>query len=95
MVELNSIAQIRIKKCRPYSFSLDLDTTSFKEYTRQGIVADIKVPQTISFHALSQSIKDPSASSRYGLIDADLRHIGRSQQLHTGVRALHQFHSIH
>jgi ubiquitin-activating enzyme E1 len=79
MRELNSIPHIKIKNCKPYEFTLELDSTDFGEYLRQGIVENVKVPLNISFHSLSQSVQNPAASSKYGLMEPDLRTIGRSE----------------
>lgn len=49
MTELNDIPHIRIKDTKAYSFKLELDTTNFGAYTRQGLVEDIKVPKPVSF----------------------------------------------
>lgn len=50
MSELNGHAPIKIINVKGgFSFQLDLDTTKFGAYKRQGVVENVKVPYNISF----------------------------------------------
>lgn len=62
MTEINDIKPAKILSTTIYGFTIELDSTGFGEYTRQGIVENIKVPKTISFHSLEQSLLNPTAS---------------------------------
>jgi ubiquitin-activating enzyme E1 len=94
MAELNDIPHIEIYDTKAYSFRLRLDTSSFGAYARQGLVEDIKVPQPVAFKSLADSIKDPAASTAYGCLepmDMNFFGMGRSEQLHLAIGAVHQF----
>jgi ubiquitin-activating enzyme E1 len=93
MTQLNGHAPIKIKDCKAHSFTLDCDTSSFDLYIRQGLVENVKVPKDVSYHSLAKSVKDPVASSAFGMLETpDMRFWGRSNHTHCAVRALHQFH---
>jgi ubiquitin-activating enzyme E1 len=98
MTEINEQADgtnshIKIKNCKPYQFTLEIDSTNFSAHTRQGVVENNKKTQAIEFHSLKQSIENPTASSQYGMLETcDLRFFGRSDQIHVGVRALYAFY---
>ena len=80
MTELNGHAPIEICNTRAYDFKLKLDTSNFGAYTRQGIVENKKVPHQISFKSLGESIKNPAASSKFGMLEMpDLKLFGRSE----------------
>ena len=94
MTEINSKNTFEITRVMgPYSFKIKADSRQWGAYKRQGIVENIKVPKSESFHSLAESVKNPTASSRYGMLETpDLRFFGRSEQLHQAIRATHQFH---
>ena len=80
MEELNNGEPIEITGCRAYDFKLKLDTRNFKAYTRQGIVEDKKVPKQMSFDSLEDSIQNPVASTKHGMLEMpDLKLFGRSE----------------
>lgn len=80
MTELNSLPPTQIEVIDGFSFKLKVDATSFSAYSRQGIVENIKVPKTESYHSLKQSLHNPVASSQYGMLETpDLRYFGRSE----------------
>lgn len=94
MAEINDLPHIEIFDTKAYSFRLRLDTTNFGAYSRQGLVEDIKVPKAISFHSLAESRKNPAASTEYGMLepmDMNFFGMGRSEQLHLSIGAIHQF----
>lgn len=56
MTELNYVERaeggvethlFKIKDCKAFQFTLDVDATNFKAYERQGICEDVKVPTEI------------------------------------------------
>ncbi len=63
MTELNSLPPTKITTIDGFSFKLDIDSTSFSAYTRQGLVENIKVPLKVVYHSLKQSLHNPIASS--------------------------------
>lgn len=92
MEQLNSLPPTKIIVIDGFSFKLDLDSSSFGAYTRQGLVENIKVPLKVSFHSLKQSLHNPVASSTSGMLETpDLRCWGRSDQLHVAFNAILDF----
>ena len=95
MTQLNELSEpIQIDNVGPLSFNLKLDTSNFDQYTRQGIVQDVKVSKTVSYKSLDESIYDPAACSEEGLLQLDMTLMGlcRSEQLHIAIHAVHLFH---
>lgn len=94
MTELNSAGPIEIHDVRAYSFRLKLNTSSFAAYSRQGVVEDVKMPTPTAFHSLAESKKNPAASTPEGYLqplDMNYFGMGRSEQLHLALGAVHQF----
>ena len=80
MIELNDHQPIKITNCKPFSFELELDTTKFNAYSRQGTVEDIKVPKKMPFDSLLKSTKNPVASTVDGMLAVpDLSKFGRAE----------------
>ncbi len=52
MTELNGCAPRKIKVLGPYTFSIG-DTSGMSDYTRGGIVTQVKMPQKVSFVSIS------------------------------------------
>jgi len=89
MTELNGQQPATIEVIDGFSFKLNVNTTNFTPYHRQGLVENVKVPKTVAYHSLKQSITNPAASAQYGMLETpDLRFFGRSEQLHLGLLAL-------
>lgn len=97
MPQINGREPIEIVNVKgPFSFQLNLDTTNWPLYTRQGLVENIKVTKMAKYHTLAQSYLNPVASSAYGMLDTpDLRNWGRSEHLHMALRGIHGFHEKH
>jgi ubiquitin-activating enzyme E1 len=51
MTQINDTQPIEIVSCTPNTITLDLDSTAFSEYTRQGVVENVKVPRKASYHS--------------------------------------------
>lgn len=84
MVELNNCEPVKIKVLGPYTFSIG-DTTGFSKYERGGIASQVKMPKTLNFKPLQESIKAPEyVYSDYGKFDYP-------PQLHLAFQALHKF----
>lgn len=92
MTEINDTKPILIKSCNATSFELDLDSRNFNMYNRQGIVENVKVPKTVSYHSWEQSFKNPAGSTQYGMLEPpDLSKFGRSEQLHFALFGITAF----
>jgi len=96
MTELNALPPTEVTIIDGFSFKLNVDATGFSPYVRQGIVENVKVPKKVAFHSLSQSIKNPAASSHFGMLETpDLRFFGRSEQLHLAIHGVLEFQKAH
>jgi ubiquitin-activating enzyme E1 len=63
MTELNSLPPTEVTVINGFSFKVNVDSTKFGEYTREGLVENVKVPKKITYHSLKESIHNPVASS--------------------------------
>lgn len=88
MIELNNCEPRQIKVLGPYTFSIG-DTTSFSEYQRGGIVTQVKMPKSINFKPLNESIKTPE------FIITDFGKFDNPQQLHIAFLTLHEYKKQH
>lgn len=88
MVELNNCKPRKIKVLGPYTFSIG-DTSDFSEYIRGGIVTQVKMPKTISFKSLEESLKSPE------YLMSDFAKMERPPQLHIVFQALDLFQNQH
>lgn len=84
MTELNGCEPRKIKVLGPYTFSIG-DTTNFSKYIRGGIVTQVKMPKTLAFKPLKESIKDPE------FVITDFGKFDYPQQLHAAFAGLHKF----
>ena len=89
MSELNSLPAVPIKFISPFSFSIQ-DTSKFSEYTRQGIVEQVKVPTSFNFRSFEETLSSP-ATNENPLIVTDYGKFGRPEQLHLACWALREF----
>ena len=88
MSELND-RQFTVEVRDPFSFILDVDTSSSSPYLRGGYVNQVKVPSTVPFKSYSESVKSP------GEFVCDFAKIHRAGQLHVAFRALEAFEAQH
>ncbi|KAL6534408.1 E1 ubiquitin-activating protein [Orobanche hederae] len=86
MTELNDGKPRKIKAARPYSFTIDEDTTNFAAYERGGIVTQVKEPKVLNFKPLRQAIKDPG-----DFLLSDFSKFDRPPLLHLAFQALDKF----
>ena len=94
MDQINEAGPIEIFDTRAYSFKLRINTTNFGAYVRQGVVEDIKVPSKVAFQSLAESTPNPAAATPYGMLEPmDMNYfgMGRSEQLHFAIGAVHAF----
>ncbi|KAG8371515.1 hypothetical protein BUALT_Bualt13G0095600 [Buddleja alternifolia] len=86
MTELNDGKPRKIKNARPYSFTLDEDTTNFGAYERGGIVTQVKQPKVLNFKPLKEAIKDPG-----DYLLCDFSKFDRPPLLHLAFQSLDKF----
>lgn len=96
MEELNDIEKpVKIRVIDMYTFELDLDTSKFGKYKRDGVVTSISVPQKIKFLSLKECGLNPLKTEPGYLNTVDLANFGRSEQLHIGLTGLMKFYVDH
>ncbi|XP_022190676.2 ubiquitin-like modifier-activating enzyme 1 [Nilaparvata lugens] len=88
MVELNNSEPRKIKVLGTYTFSIG-DTTNLTEYSHGGIVTQVKMPKTLTFKSLKESLSSPE------FLITDFAKFDHPSQLHLAFQALHQFISKH
>ncbi|KAJ6822887.1 ubiquitin-activating enzyme E1 2-like [Iris pallida] len=86
MTELNDGKPRKVKNTRPYSFTLEEDTTHFGSYERGGIVTQVKQPKILQFKSLRESLNDPG-----DFILTDFSKYDRPPLLHLAFQALDKF----
>jgi ubiquitin-activating enzyme E1 len=92
MTELNSLKPTLIQTIDGFSFKVQVDGTGFGAFTGTGLVENVKVPKTVKYHSLRESLKNPVASSAFGMLETpDLRYWGRSEQLHLAYLGIFEF----
>jgi ubiquitin-activating enzyme E1 len=85
MTQLNDQEPRKIVTIDGFNFKIG-DTSNFGDYTREGIVENIKLPKKVNFHDLKTSMTNPVASSSSGMLDTpDLRFWGRSDHIHIAL----------
>ncbi|XP_063984107.1 ubiquitin-like modifier-activating enzyme 1 [Diachasmimorpha longicaudata] len=87
MTQLNGCEPVKIKVLGPYTFAIG-DTSEYSEYQRGGIVTQVKMPKTISFKSLEESIKAPE------FIITDFGKFDHPEQLHLAFLGLHEFQKV-
>ncbi|KAG8093490.1 hypothetical protein GUJ93_ZPchr0012g20633 [Zizania palustris] len=88
MTELNDGKPRKIKNVRPYSFTLEEDTTSYGTYIRGGIVTQVKPPKVLKFKPLKEAIKEPGE-----FLLSDFSKLDHPPLLHLAFQALDKFRS--
>ncbi|CAN4115873.1 unnamed protein product [Withania somnifera] len=86
MTELNDGKPRKIISARPYSFTLEDDTTEYAAYERGGIVTQFKEPKVLKFKPLREAIKDPG-----DFLLSDFSKFDRPPILHLAFQALDRF----
>ncbi|XP_022732086.1 ubiquitin-activating enzyme E1 1-like isoform X2 [Durio zibethinus] len=86
MIELNDGKLRKIKNARPYSFTLEEDTTNFGTYIKGGIVTQVKQPKVLNFKPLREALKDPG-----DFLLSDFSKFDRPPLLHLAFQALDNF----
>ncbi|KAK1437031.1 hypothetical protein QVD17_02816 [Tagetes erecta] len=86
MAELNDGKPRKVKNCRPYSFFLEEDTTSFGTYVKGGIVTQVKQSKVLNFKPLKEALKTPGE-----FLLSDFSKFDRPPLLHLAFQALDKF----
>ncbi|XWS74385.1 hypothetical protein CRYUN_Cryun02cG0210700 [Craigia yunnanensis] len=86
MTELNDGKPRKIKSARPYSFTLEEDTTNFGMYIKGGIVTQVKQPKVLNFKPLREALKDHG-----DFLLSDFSKFDRPPLLHLAFQALDKF----
>lgn len=80
MPEINNLQPAKIIDTTPFTFKLDLDSSSFGDYKINGVCENIKVPSTMKFIDWATGVKDPVACSADGMLPVpDLAKFGRGE----------------
>nr|GMD29242.1 ubiquitin-activating enzyme E1 1-like isoform X2 [Ipomoea batatas] len=88
MTELIDAKPRKIISARPYSFTLDEDTTKFGMYERGGMVTQVKQPKVLNFKPLREALKDPG-----DFLLSDFSKFDHPPLLHLAFQALDKFRS--
>uniref|UniRef100_A0A803MW84 E1 ubiquitin-activating enzyme n=3 Tax=Chenopodium quinoa TaxID=63459 RepID=A0A803MW84_CHEQI len=83
MPELNDGKPRKIKNARPYSFTLEEDTTNYGVYQKGGIVTQVKQPKLLHFKPLREALSDPG-----DFLLSDFSKFDRPPLLHLAFQAL-------
>lgn len=59
MTQINDLQPAKVTKTTPFTFVLELNSTGFTDYARQGVCEDIKVPKQASYDSWIDSFKNP------------------------------------
>ncbi|XP_015897430.2 ubiquitin-activating enzyme E1 1 [Ziziphus jujuba] len=86
MTELNDGKPRKIKNARPYSFTIEEDTTNYASYEKGGIVTQVKQPKVLNFKPLREALEDPG-----DFLLSDFSKFDRPPLLHLAFRALDKF----
>lgn len=91
MVEINESGPLKIIGTGKHDFTVELDSSGFADYTRQGVVEDQKVPKKVEFQSWADCFANPAAASNFGMLETpDLAKFGRSEQLHAALIGLYE-----
>jgi ubiquitin-activating enzyme E1 len=71
---------------KPHSLEIDLDSSSLGQYTKGGIVTQVKQPKTLTFKSLQESVESPGE-----FLISDFSKLERPALLHLGFRAVDEF----
>jgi ubiquitin-activating enzyme E1 len=97
MKELNDSKPRKVLSVKPFSFTIEEDTTSFEDHTSGGLVEQVKVPVPVSYASLAERIVSPIPSDdpMGALITPDFGKFGRPDQLHIAFHAVELYREKH
>ena len=58
MNEINDSKPLKIIATGKHDFTVELDSTGFSDYIRQGVVEDQKVPKVVEFKSWKECLRD-------------------------------------
>ena len=93
MSQINNLPPMEVKFISPFSFSIG-DTSAFSDYTREGIVEQVKVPTTFNFRSFEETLANP-ATNEHPMVITDFGKFGRAEQLHLATWAVREFQKHH
>ncbi|KTA96506.1 Ubiquitin-activating enzyme E1 1 [Nakaseomyces glabratus] len=82
--KLNDGTLYKVEVLGPFAFRIG-SVKDLGEYKKGGIFTEVKVPKTLSFKTLQESLSEPE------YVFSDFAKFDRVGQLHLGFQALHQF----
>ncbi|KAI8819476.1 uncharacterized protein EV422DRAFT_534882 [Fimicolochytrium jonesii] len=88
MPELNGIKPRKVEVTGPYTFKIG-DTSAFGAYKSGGIFTQVKMPKTLKFKSLKESLANPDH------VISDFAKFDRPAQLHLAFQALDAFATKH
>ena len=92
MTEINETKPLKIVSTGKHDFTVELDSTGFSDYIRQGVVEDQKVPKPVEFKTWKECFLNPAAASQFGMLETpDLSKFGRSEQLHAALVGIYEY----
>eukprot|EP01096_Ripella_sp_DP13-Kostka_P007210 TRINITY_DN2620_c0_g3_i2.p1 TRINITY_DN2620_c0_g3~~TRINITY_DN2620_c0_g3_i2.p1 ORF type:complete len:1050 (+),score=544.17 TRINITY_DN2620_c0_g3_i2:134-3151(+) len=86
MEEINLLAPVEIKRIDQLSFSIDVDSTNWSPYIKDGVATEFRPALIMDFLPLEEALVKPK------LQDFGLPKFDKAQQVHLGLIALGQFH---
>eukprot|EP00917_Polyrhabdina_sp_WS-2016_P025825 GHVP01055529.1.p1 GENE.GHVP01055529.1~~GHVP01055529.1.p1 ORF type:complete len:1089 (+),score=196.83 GHVP01055529.1:88-3267(+) len=90
MTEINQLENpARITKSSKFGFTIDLDTTKYSLYTRDGFATQVKEPKRASFDIYSDFVATPNKHGPFPV--PDMAKFGRPEQLHFAFQAVLKF----
>ncbi|PKA56184.1 Ubiquitin-activating enzyme E1 1 [Apostasia shenzhenica] len=88
MKELNDGKPRKVRNVRPYSITLEEDTTNFGRYEKGGIITQVKQPKVLHFKPLKSALREPG-----DYLLSDFSKFDRPPLLHLAFQALDRFRS--
>ena len=85
MTEINNIEPVKVTVKKPNVFNIGNAAHGFSEYTESGRATQVKVPITLNFKSLEESMKDPET------VIWDFAKLDNPTQLHYLWQALYKF----
>ena len=90
MTEINGkVAKVRY--LNPFSYEIDLDTSKFSAYTREGISSQVKVPSDFHFKKFADSLAYGYGHLKREFDNPSLEKFDRPEQLHLAINAVLEF----
>lgn len=86
MAELSDGKPRKVKNVRPYSFSIEEDTTNYATYVKGGMVTQVKQPKVFKFKTLREALTDPGE-----FLLSDFSKFDRPPLLHLAFQSLDKF----